>query len=91
VTSWPARGEGCGLRLIDTHLESRTNEVLNQLVQYGWETGQATPKTDESAATVALDEGIAVALAERLAAGDWWVESGLVFSELDGSLYIPPM
>jgi integrase len=87
------RGEGCGLRLIDTHLASRTIEVLNQLVQYGWETGQDTPKTDESAATVALDEGTALALAEHLAvreaeraaAGDDWVESGLVFTEPDGT------
>src|SRR5436309_2510999 len=60
------RGEGCGWRLIDTHLESRTIEVLNQIVQYGWETGQDTPKTGESAATVALDRGTAVALAEWL-------------------------
>jgi integrase len=87
------RGEGCGLRLIDTHLASRTIEVLNQIVQYGWETGQDTPKTDESAATVALDQGTARALAERLAqreaerlaAGEAWVESGLVFTEPDGS------
>jgi integrase len=87
------RGEGCGLRLIDTHLASRTIEVLNQLVQYGWETGEDTPKTDESAATVALDEGTALALVERLvvreaeraAARDQWVESGLVFTEPDGT------
>jgi len=86
------RGEGCGLRLIDTHLQARSIEVLNQIVQYGWETGQAQPKTRESAA-VALDEGTADALAdrltarkaERLAAGAAWAESGLVFTELDGS------
>lgn len=87
------RGEGCGLRWVDTHLEAGTIDVLNQLVQYGWETGQATPKTDSSAATVALDAETAAVLAEhqirqrveRAAAGDAWEETGLVFTEPDGS------
>lgn len=87
------RGEACGLRWIDTHLEAGTIDVLNQIVQYGWETGQAKPKTEESAATVALDAGTVAVLvehrtryrAERVAAGDRWVESGLVFTEPDGS------
>ncbi|HEX5406914.1 MAG TPA: tyrosine-type recombinase/integrase [Pseudonocardiaceae bacterium] len=87
------RGEGRGLRWIDTHLEDGTIDVLNQLVQYGWETGQAKPKTDESEATVALDAGTVTALrdhqvrqgVQRLAAGEKWVASGLVFTQLDGS------
>jgi integrase len=73
------RGEACGLRWVDTHLEAGTIEVLNQIVQYGWETGQAPPQTEESTATVALDAGTVAALAEhrtrqhaeRLAAGGW--------------------
>jgi integrase len=87
------RGEGCGLRKVDTHLRAGTIDVLNQIVQYGWETGQATPKTDESAATVVLDGGTVAVLvahltqqrADKLAAGTAWIESGLVFTELDGS------
>jgi integrase len=86
------RGEGCGLRKVDTNLRVGTIDVLNQIVQYGWETGQATPKTDESAATVVLDQGTVAVLvahltqqrADKLAAGAAWVESGLVFTELDG-------
>jgi integrase len=87
------RGEACGQRWTDTLLEAGTIEVLNQIVQYGWQTGQDSPKTDASAATVALDaESVAVLTehrarqrAERLAAGQAWVESGLVFTQLDGS------
>jgi integrase len=91
------RGEACGLRWIDTHLEAGTIDVLNQIVQYGWETGQAKPKTEESEATVALDEGTVAVLsehqvaqrAERLAAGNGWVSSGPVFTQPDGSPYHP--
>jgi integrase len=91
------RGEGCGLRWIDTHLEAGTIEVVNQLVQYGWETGHAKPKTRDSDAIVALDAGTVAVLAEhqirqraeRLAAGSHWVETGLVFTEPDGSALHP--
>jgi integrase len=93
----PRRGEACGLRWVDTHLDAGSIEVLNQIVQYGWETAQAAPKTDASAATVALDEETVWVLGEqrvaqateRAAAGDSWVESGLVFTELDGSALHP--
>lgn len=33
------RGEGCGQRRSDTHLDAASLEVANQIVQYGWETG----------------------------------------------------
>jgi hypothetical protein len=60
-------------------------------------TGQAKPRTEESEATVALDEGTVAVLsehqvgqrAERLAAGDGWVDSGLVFTRSDGGPYHP--
>jgi hypothetical protein len=42
------RGQAPSLPVLREH-------VFNQLVQYGWETGQDTPKTDDSAAAVALD------------------------------------
>jgi integrase len=87
------RGEACGQRWIDTHLDAGSMDVFNQLVQYGWETGMDTPKTDDSAATVALDADTVLILrthrkrqdAERQAAGGKWVETGLVFTQEDGS------
>jgi integrase len=87
------RGEACGQRWVDTHLDAGSLDVFNQLVQYGWETGMGAPKTDESAAGVALDGNTVLVLRahrvqqdrERRAAGDGWVESGLVFTEVDGS------
>lgn len=90
------RGEACGLRWYDTHLEDGSIEVLNQIVQYGWETGQTRPKTEESMASVALDETTVAVLAEHRvrqraerravrAKGGSWVEPGLVFTQPDGS------
>ncbi|GLZ37846.1 site-specific integrase [Actinokineospora sp. NBRC 105648] len=91
------RGEGCGLRKVDTHLRAGTIDVLNQIVQYGWETGHARPKTDDSAATVALDAGTVLVLqlhlaqqaADKQATRDAWVETGLVFTDVDGSALHP--
>jgi hypothetical protein len=34
------RGEACGQLRADTYLDAATIEVANQIVQYGWETGQ---------------------------------------------------
>lgn len=59
------RGEACGQRWIDTHLDAASLDVLNQIVQYGWETGMDTPKTDESATTLALDEDTVTVLRAR--------------------------
>lgn len=91
------RGEACGQRWIDTHLDAGAMDVFNQLVQYGWETGQDTPKTDDSAAAVALDADTVLILRahrkrqddEREAAGIKWVETGLVFTEEDGTALHP--
>lgn len=66
--------------------------MSNQIVQYGWDTGMSTPKTDASEATVALDTDTTAVLTEHLtrqhagkqAAGHAWVESGLVFTQPDG-------
>ena len=94
------RGEGCGLRWIDTDLDVGVVHVLNQIVQLGWETDQSTPKTEESTATVALDPATITELtshrarrhAERLAyasRGGSWVESGMVFTDVDGASLHP--
>ncbi|MEU0795281.1 hypothetical protein ABZ342_34895 [Amycolatopsis sp. NPDC005961] len=39
------RGEGCGQRRSDTYLDAACIEVANQIVQYGWETGQGRPRS----------------------------------------------
>jgi integrase len=91
------RGEGCGLHWTETHLEAGTIEVTNQIVQYGWETGQTKPKTSDSDATVALDAGTVAVLAEHRvrqraelrAAGERWAHTGLVFTAEDGSALHP--
>jgi integrase len=94
------RGEACGLRWVDTHLEDASIDVLNQIVQYGWETDQTRPKTEESMASVALDETTVAVLAEHRvhqhaerralqAKGGIWVDSGLVFTQPEGSALHP--
>jgi integrase len=91
------RGEACGQRWIDTHLDAASMDVRNQIVQYGWETGEDTPKTDESTATVALDADTVMVLrahrarqdTERTEAGSAWRETGLLFTEIDGSRLHP--
>ncbi len=87
------RGEACGQRRSDTYLDAARIEVANQIVQYGWETGQSKPKTPSSEGIVALDpDTVLVMLAhqarqdeakERL--GEDWVESDLCFTEPGGS------
>jgi len=73
-----------------------TIHVLNQIVQLGWATEQSTPKTDESMATVALDPATTVELLEHrdrqdterhtaISSGDTWTETGMVFTDTDGS------
>ncbi|WP_406297394.1 site-specific integrase [Embleya sp. NBC_00888] len=91
------RGEGCGLRLEDLHLESQSISVLKQLVQDGWTVVEDDPKTDESAAEVALDTGNVKALeahlkrrnAQREKWGEAWVESGRVFTQANGEWLHP--
>jgi len=87
------RGEGCGQRRSDTYLDAASLEVANQIVQYGWETGQSKPKTPSSEGIVALDPNTVLVLRAHLARqdeakarlGDDWVEEDLLFTEPDGS------
>jgi integrase len=87
------RGEGCGQRRSDTYLDAASLEVANQIVQYGWETGQSKPKTPSSEGIVALDPNTVLVLRAHLARqdeakarlGDDWVEHDLLFTEPDGS------
>jgi integrase len=87
------RGEGCGQRRSDTYLDAACMEVANQIVQYGWETGQSKPKTPSSEGVVALDPDTVLVLRAHLIRqdeakvrlGDDWVDSDLLFTEPDGS------
>ncbi len=87
------RGEGCGQRRSDTHLDAGAIEVTNQIVQYGWETGQSKPKTPSSEGMVAIDPNTVLVLRVQLARqdeakarmGEDWIENDLVFTRPDGS------
>ncbi len=91
------RGEACGQRRVDTYLDSAALDVTNQIVQYGWETGQSAPKTTSSESLVALDGGTVLVLRQHLAdqdeaiarLGAGWVGSGLLFTQPDGSALHP--
>ncbi len=87
------RGEACGQRRSDTYLDAATLEVANQIVQYGWETGESAPKTTSSEGLVALDADTVVVLrqheanqdAARARLGSDWVDTDLLFTQPDGS------
>ncbi len=87
------RGEACGQRRSDTDLEARSIEVTNQIVQYGWETGQGKPKTPSSEGIVPIDPNTVLILRVHLALqdaakvkfGDGWPDHDLLFTKPDGS------
>ncbi|MFJ1761385.1 hypothetical protein ACIOD2_13760 [Amycolatopsis sp. NPDC088138] len=66
---------------------------MNQIVQYGWETGQSKPKTPSSEGMVAIDPNTVLVLRVQLARqdeakarlGEDWIENDLVFTRPDGS------
>jgi integrase len=87
-------GEACGLRWSDVDLTKAMLRV-QQAVQ--WQHGKATfaePKSAASRRTVKLPEAATAALKrhrtrqkrERLAAGDAWIDSGLVFTSTIGTV-----
>ncbi|MET9263836.1 site-specific integrase [Amycolatopsis sp. NPDC004079] len=77
----------------DTFLDAASLEVTNQIVQYGWETGQSKPKTSSSEGIVPLDPDTVLVLAQHLARqdeakarlGEDWQDHDLVFTCPDGS------
>jgi integrase len=83
----PRRGEGIGLRWPNLDLDAAVMDVSEQIIQVGWETEVTTPKSD-SDGLVALDaETVTVLrahrrqqLAERLAWGAAWADTGYVFT-----------
>jgi integrase len=91
------RGEAVGLPWTDVHLEGGTVTISEQIIQLGWKTERGAPKTDSGARIVALDADTIEVLrehqgrqhAERVAWGEGWVHSGLVFTREDGSALHP--
>ena len=91
------RGEACGLRWPDVDLKGGVVTVRWQLVQLGSQTLEGRPKSEAGERHVILDQATVRELqahkarqaAERLAAGEAWVESGLVFATETGGPLFP--
>ncbi len=87
------RGELCGLRWQDVDLEARTVDITWQRTAARHKVVESRPKTEESESMVDIDAGTAEVLntwrkqqiAERLAWGPAWQDTGLVFTREDGS------
>lgn len=84
----PRRGEAVGLDWPNVDLVAETFTVAVELIQDGWDVVESEPKTDGSAATIALGPAMAQVLrehrvrqlAEKEKAGEKWVETGKVFA-----------
>lgn len=91
------RGEACGLKWSAVDLKAGTITVDWQRTTAGYEVIEGKPKTDESVSTVDLDDAtIAVLkawkkaqLVERMAWGQLWTDTGLVFTREDGTGWHP--
>ncbi|MGK4909366.1 tyrosine-type recombinase/integrase [Streptomyces albus] len=90
------RGEGVGQEWEYVDLEARITPA-RAITVHGWDPYEDDPKTDGSAATIALDSVNVAVLrahrarqqAEREAAGPAWQETGEVFTNEDGSSLHP--
>ncbi|MFC9973839.1 tyrosine-type recombinase/integrase [Spirillospora sp. NPDC127200] len=91
------RGEACGLRWSDVDLNNHTLTIRWQITQIGSETFTGKPKTEAGEATISIDTSTVKVLrahkarqnADRLAAGDAWTETGLVFTTDTGQPVTP--
>ncbi|MFJ4908818.1 tyrosine recombinase XerC [Streptomyces sp. NPDC093249] len=91
------RGEACGQKWTDTHLDAGLITVATQLVVDGWEVYEDDPKTDAGARTIALDSATVDVLRRHRAQQDadrekWetaWVETGRLFTRENGELLHP--
>ncbi|MFF5450419.1 site-specific integrase [Streptomyces sp. NPDC012950] len=81
----------------ETNLDQHSLTVTGQLVQDGWEVEESEPKTDSGFRVVALDDDTVHVLkrhreqqeADRAEWGSAWVNTGLVFTQEDGSWLHP--
>lgn len=81
----------------ETNLDDHSLTASTQLVQDGWEVETSEPKTDSRFRVVALDDDTVNALkrhreqldTDREEWGSAWVETGMVFTQEDGSWLHP--
>jgi len=91
------RGEAVGVRWQDVDLSRGTLAVEQQIVQLGYATAVGLPKTKSGVRVVSLDDQTVEALrthraeqaTERLAWGQAWQDTGLVFTREDGAQLHP--
>lgn len=91
------RGEACGQPWSETSLDAHSLTVSAQLVQDGWDVETSEPKTDSGHRVVALDDDTVNVLKrhrerQEAAREEWgtaWVETGMVFTQEDGSWLHP--
>lgn len=91
------RGEACGQPWSETNLDTHFLTVSAQLVQDGWEVGTSDPKTDSGYRVIALDDDTVGVLkrhrerqeTDRAEWGSAWIDTGLVFTQEDGSWLHP--
>lgn len=91
------RGEALGLAWEHVDLEAGRLAVRRALVCVGYQVQISEPKTAKSRRSVALDPGTVDALrahrkaqlAERMALGPAWTDTGLVFTREDGAAIHP--
>ncbi len=90
------RGELVALRWVDVDLEHASLAVRRSTTTVGYVPTDGTPKSDR-ARTVDIDEGTVAALKahrkrqleERMAWGEAWTDTGLVFTREDGTALHP--
>ena len=91
------RGEALGLRWVDVDLEAGRISIRRAIIAIGYEVRVSEPKTAKSRRTIPLDATLVAALSahrrrqleERLAWGEGWQDSGLVFTREDGTVVHP--
>ncbi|MGH2573618.1 MAG: site-specific integrase [Actinomycetota bacterium] len=91
------RGEALGLRWTDLDLDGEKLAVRQTLVTVGYAVEFSEPKTDKGRRSVDLDAGTVGVLRdhrrrhleERLALGQGYQDSGVVFTQPDGKLIHP--
>jgi integrase len=91
------RGEACGQPWSETNLDTHSLTVSSQLVQDGWEVETSEPKTDSGFRVIALDDDTVDVLkqhrerqdADREQWGPAWADTGMVFTQEDGSWLHP--
>jgi len=92
------RGELCGLRSSDVDIEAERVIVAQVATMVGTKVRYGEPKTKTSRRPIALDPATVSALMahrkrqleERLAWGNGWTDTGLVFTHADGRALFPP-